>query len=29
MVWGIEVRDEAGGLVSISRCTVAVVARRD
>ena len=28
-VWGIEVRDEAGRLVCISRCTLAVVPSRD
>ena len=28
-VWGIEVRDEAGRLVCVSRCTLAVVPSRD
>ncbi len=28
-VWAIEIADEAGRLVCISRCTLAVVARRD
>ncbi|MCL6547826.1 MAG: hotdog fold thioesterase [Alicyclobacillus sp.] len=29
MVWDIRIRDEKGRLVSVSRCTVAVVHRRD
>ncbi|MBI5544214.1 MAG: hotdog fold thioesterase [Deltaproteobacteria bacterium] len=29
MVWDIRIRDDAGRLVCISRCTVAIVPRRD
>jgi len=28
-VWAIEIRDEAGTLVCVSRCTMAIVPRRD